>query len=147
MEKASRWKVDCYCGAHMSDRSKILIVEDDNPMAQMCAKLIRRQGHTVLIANSGSDALAIVKAGGDVDLVLSDLRMPRMNGLELAGHLAVIDSKLPVIVMTGFLADLPHESSRGSAVVGFIAKPFEPDTLISRIEKALRARQAASSSV
>jgi CheY-like chemotaxis protein len=48
---------------------KVLIVEDDNAMAQMCAKLIRRRGHSVLIAGSAQDALAILREGRDIDVV------------------------------------------------------------------------------
>jgi len=127
--------------------TKILIVEDDNAMAQMCAKLLRRRGHSVLIANSGLDAVAIVRFGGDVDLVISDFRMPQMDGLQLVGRLHEIDSTLPVILMTGFASDVRVEHATKFGISDCVIKPFDPDGLLTSIDKVLRTRQVPASGV
>jgi two-component system, NtrC family, response regulator HydG len=115
--------------------AKVLIVEDDNAMAQMCAKLIRRRGHIAVIANSCQDALSIVKGAGDIDVVLSDIRMPEISGFELLSALRDVDSTLPVILMTGY----PNLLTSSHAF-DCLAKPFDPETLLGSLERARRSR-------
>jgi len=119
---------------------KVLIVEDDNAMAQMCAKLIRRQGHSALIAGSCQDALTIVRATGDVDAVLSDVQMPEMTGLELLAHLREFSAALPVILMTGYTTADGSNAAMSLGATDYISKPFDADTLIGSLERAMRVR-------
>ena len=121
----------------MAVQTKVLIVEDDNSMAQMCAKLIRRRGHTVVIAGSGSDALAIVREARDIDVVLSDVQMPGMTGVQLLAGLHAIDSTLPVILMTGY-GHLFNSQALTVGAADCIMKPFDPDALIHSVERATR---------
>jgi CheY-like chemotaxis protein len=118
---------------------KVLIVEDDSAMAQMCAKLIRRRGYSVLIAGSGHDALAIVR-GGDIDVVLSDVHMPQMSGAQLLSGLRALDATLPIIVMTGYTQLLSPSEAEALGASDYLMKPFEPDTLICSLQKALSTR-------
>jgi DNA-binding NtrC family response regulator len=120
--------------------TKVLIVEDDNAMAQMCAKLIRRRGHTVLIAGSGQDAVAMVREVGDIDVVISDVQMPRMNGQQLVTKLHEVDATLPVILMTGYAHLLSPFQAAALGAADYIMKPFEPEILISSLERATRSR-------
>src|SRR5215510_486498 len=108
-------------------RTKVLIVEDDNAMAQMCAKLIRRRGHTALIAGSGQDAVAMVREVGDIDVVISDVQMPRMNGQQLVTKLHEVDATLPVILMTGYAHLLSPFQAAAIGAADYIMKPFEPE--------------------
>lgn len=124
----------------MAFRIKVLVVEDDNAMAQMCAKLIRRRGHSAVIASSSQDALAIVKTAGDVDVVLSDVHMPHMNGLELLSGLREIDSHLPVVLMTGHATVLSPEDAVAFGATDYLTKPFDVETLLGRLEHAVRTR-------
>jgi DNA-binding NtrC family response regulator len=114
----------------------ILIVEDDSAMAQMCAKLIRRRGHSVIIAESSQDALAIVKAGRDVDAVLSDIQMPQMSGIELLTHLREFNSKLPVILMTGYTNLIGAAEALALGAADYLSKPFNAETLIGSLERS-----------
>ena len=123
-------------------RTKVLIVEDDNAMAQMCAKLIRRHGHTVLIASSGQDALAMVREAGDIDVVISDVQMPHMNGVQLLARLHEIDATLPIILMTGYAHLLNPSQALALGAADYIMKPFEPETLIGSLERAMCLRDA-----
>ncbi len=124
----------------MTYSCKVLIVEDDNAMAQMCAKLIRRRGYTVLIAASGHDALAIVREASDIDVVISDVQMPEMSGLQLMAGLHSIDSTLPIILMTGYAHLLSPSEAFALGAADYIMKPFEPETLIGSLERARRSR-------
>jgi len=123
---------------------KVLIVEDDNAMAQMCAKLIRRQGHSAVIAGSGHDALRIVTATHDVDAVLSDVQMPQMTGIELLAHLRELNPGLPVILMTGYANIVSPDDAKMLGAATYLAKPFDADALIACLERAARSRTVRS---
>jgi two-component system C4-dicarboxylate transport response regulator DctD len=127
-------------GSAMSLHTKVLIVEDDNAMAQMCAKLIRRRGYTVLIAGSGQDALAMVREAGDIDVVISDIQMPQMNGTQLLARIRALDATLPVILITGYAHLLSPSQALALGAADYIMKPFEPEILIGSLERATRSR-------
>jgi DNA-binding NtrC family response regulator len=121
---------------------KVLIVDDDNAMAQMCAKLIRRQGYSAVIAGSCQDALTIIRSAGDVDVVISDVNMPQMSGLEFLARARQIDSHLPIILMTGY-ASVPDASERvAPGAMDCLLKPFDAQTLLGCLERAIRARRS-----
>jgi DNA-binding NtrC family response regulator len=117
---------------------KVLIVEDDNAMAQMCAKLIRRRGHSPLIASSARDALAMVRDARDIDVVISDVQMPQMSGVELLSRLRALDGTLPVILITGYAHVLSPAQAQALGATDYIMKPFEPEVLIGSLERAIR---------
>src|SRR5215470_4052184 len=120
------------CVSHAPMPTKVLIVEDDNAMAQMCAKLIRRRGHTVVIAGSGQDA--------DIDVVISDVQMPQMSGMQLLVRLRALDANLPIILMTGHANLLSPSEALALGAADYIMKPFEPETLICSLERARHSR-------
>jgi DNA-binding NtrC family response regulator len=120
---------------------KILIVEDDNAMAQMCAKLIRRRGHTVLIAGCGQDALAVIRSAGDIDVVLSDVQMPSMSGEQLLARLRALDCTIPIVLMTGYTQPLGPSEAIARGAADYILKPFDPEALLGCLERATRVRQ------
>jgi len=118
---------------------KVLIVEDDRAMAEMCARLIRRHGHSAVIAESGEDALAIVQSKSDVTAVLTDVQMPHMTGLELLIQLRHIDAEMPVILMTGYDNLLSPMEARSLGAADYLSKPFDAETLIHSLERAFSA--------
>lgn len=140
------WHYDC-TRRYVPSPIRILLVEDDNAMAQMCAKLIRRKGHSVIIATSTADALAIVKRGLGVDLVVTDVQMPQMTGIELLIHLRELDAELPVILMTGYDSSLSTADAIALGATGYLIKPFDSDELVASIEKAFRRGRSAHPSV
>jgi two-component system response regulator FlrC len=120
----------------------VLIVEDDNAMAHMCAKLIRRRGHSALIAGSCRDALEIVKRGGEIDAVLSDIQMPQMSGIELLAELRDHSPELPVILMTGYSNLVSSSEALALGAADYLAKPFNAETLIGSLERCFPKRVA-----
>jgi DNA-binding NtrC family response regulator len=122
-------------------QTKVLIVEDDNAMAQMCAKLIRRRGHTVVIAGTGQDALAMIRQAADIDVVISDVQMPQMSGMQLLVRLRALDANLPIILMTGHANLLSPSEALALGAADYIMKPFEPETLICSLERVRHSRQ------
>ena len=128
----------------MASPLKVLIVEDDNAMAQMCAKLIRRRGHSAVIAGSCQDALLIVRTSRDVDAVLSDIQMPHMSGIELLAKVREFDSHLPIILMTGYADVVSSAEAMSLGATDYLSKPFNADTLICSLERAFLQRMPAS---
>jgi two-component system response regulator AtoC len=118
---------------------KVLIIDDDNAMAQMCAKLIRRRGHMAVITGSGADALALIREAADIDVVVSDVQMPRMTGVEVLAQIRAFDETLPVIMITGYANVLSPLEALEMGASDYLMKPFEPETLISSIERAARS--------
>jgi DNA-binding NtrC family response regulator len=110
-------------------------------MAQMCAKLIRRRGHTVVIAGTGQDALAMIRQAADIDVVISDVQMPQMSGMQLLVRLRALDANLPIILMTGHANLLSPSEALALGAADYIMKPFEPETLICSLERVRHSRQ------
>lgn len=117
---------------------RILTVDDSASVRQMVNFTLSGAGFDVLEATDGSDALAKVQ-GQAVDLVLTDLNMPNMNGIELIRALrAEGDTRLTPIVMltTESQADKKQEGKEAGAT-GWIVKPFKPEQLLAVVNKLL----------
>ncbi len=122
--------------------SRILIIDDDEAVRESTERMLRGAGHTVQTAATGEDGLQLAR-GGAFDIVLSDLRMSGMSGLEVLGKLRAgrIDSAF--IIMTGFgTVDTAVEAMKLGAV-DFVQKPFFRDELLMRVRSAGDRRQLA----
>ena len=118
-----------------------LVVEDDPQVRGMTARALSEAGYTVLEASSGGAALDLIRAHrGRLDLVLSDIGMPGMDGYQLARHLQQERPGLPVMLMTGYGdgAQRPGTLARGIPV---IHKPFSPDDLARTVGELLAGRE------
>jgi len=118
---------------------RVLVVDDDSLACKILARMLGPDFHVDSFGN-GADALAHFSRQG-ADIVLTDLKMPRMGGLELLEQLKKLDPHILVFVITG-------HSSLDSAVAAvkqgaydFIAKPFDPDDVLLRINRALKERR------
>ena len=116
---------------------KILIVDDDNGTLNAVKVGLLSKGHEALIAGSGEEALKIIKArksGAEpLDLLLTDLRMPRMDGLRLIRAARKIMPDLKAILMTAYGDDNVKKKTRALGLCGYMDKPFRPETLIEMI--------------
>ena len=114
----------------------ILVVEDDRDLRFVIRMILERAGYEVAEASNGTAALESVGAGPP-DLIIADLTMPVMSGVELVDQLRANPAtvSIPVVLLSGGEVD-PATSQRVEAVV---TKPFEPDHLVACIEKALHA--------
>jgi DNA-binding NtrC family response regulator len=122
--------------------SKILIVEDDAITRRNLSILLSDEGYDVDQAGDGVQALEII-SGRPFDLVLSDIVMPRMDGLKLLHQLQFIAPQMPVMIMTSYVSD-----SLSSVPVGateFIRKPFVLDDLLFKVQRALDKSASAPS--
>jgi putative nucleotidyltransferase with HDIG domain len=119
---------------------KILVVEDDELVSETLQTLLRTAGYEVKAAQNGNEASSTI-ALEDFDLVLSDIRMPVMTGIELL-HFIKRTKPVPVVFMTGFseIADAQEAYELGAA--GFLPKPFKKADLIAVMEEVFREAPA-----
>ncbi|MBL0087833.1 MAG: sigma-54-dependent Fis family transcriptional regulator [Ideonella sp.] len=117
---------------------KYVLVADDEPkMRRVLEIALQKMGHQVAVASNGREAADIVAAGG-VDLVITDLRMPEMDGIELLQHLRQFDFDLPVIVITahGTIETAVQAMKHGAS--DYLLRPFDLETLELAIERVLK---------
>jgi signal transduction histidine kinase len=120
--------------APVTSPATILLVDDDALISTSTAFLLEDLGHEVIEANSGADALAILRNGRKVDVLITDYAMPKMTGTQLASAARALRPGLPIIIATGY-ADLPPGNS---VDLPRLRKPYRQQQLISEIAKALR---------
>ena len=121
----------------------ILVVDDELSMREFLGILLRKEGYRVLSAADGKEALHIT-ADNTIDLVISDIRMPGMNGLELLSALKQENSCLPVIMITAFASPDDAVTAMKNGAFDYITKPFNVDEIKSVITAAT-SRAAESS--
>jgi len=123
-----------------ASRAKLLVVDDEEPQRLMLANILGRAGFSVETAADGNQALTRL-AEGAFDVLLTDQRMPGMDGLELLERARRIQRELPVVLMTayGTVSTAVEAMKRGAA--DYLTKPFERDELMVVIEKVLRQRR------
>ncbi len=122
----------------MATPLRVLVVDDDPGMRDGMALSLKRAGFFTEQARGGDEALRMVRPGA-YDAVVTDLRMPGMDGLQLTARLKAVDPALPVLLITAFGSlEAAREAMRLGAF-DFLAKPFSPDELTSAVNKALKA--------
>lgn len=121
----------------------ILVVDDDARMLRALEKVLQDEGFAVIPAFESAEALDILtRRHTKVELVITDLRMPFVNGITLLYAIHEIFPKLPVIVLTAFASpDVRSECLRQGAVA-FLEKPMESEQLLTTINKILDSREA-----
>jgi DNA-binding NtrC family response regulator len=119
---------------------RILVVDDEFDVRQGLAKLLEMEGYQVSTAENGAMALERAKAA-EFDLVLTDLRMPGLSGVETLIGLKKLHPELQVIVVTGFASDATAANCLREGAYDLVTKPFDLNQLLSLIEKAIAAQK------
>jgi len=116
----------------------ILTVDDARTMRQMVSFTLRSAGHEVLEAQDGVVALSVLQTR-PVDLVLTDINMPNMNGIELTRQLRTMPSfgKTPIILLTTESDPGKKAEGRAAGATGWIVKPFSQEQLLAIVAKLL----------
>ena len=120
--------------------SEYVLVVDDEPMVRrFAARVLRDEGFGVHEAGDGAEALELIRAGiAELEVVLSDIVMPRMDGVQLLQSLSTVRPNLPVILMSGFATDQLAELGITSPC-GVLAKPFSPEALVAEVRRCIRS--------
>ena len=117
----------------------ILAVDDSVSIRAMVSFTLRGAGYTVVEAVDGLDALDKAKSISDISLVLTDLNMPRMDGLALIKSLRSLPRYLnaPILMLTTESSDTMKAQGRAAGATGWLVKPFDPKRLLDVIKKVL----------
>jgi len=118
---------------------RILLAEDDATNAQVAARLLERQGHRVTRVSSGAEAVEAVARGG-TDLVLMDLRLPGMSGVDATVEIRRRGLDVPIVAVTAQVLVGERERCLEAGMNGFVAKPIDPHALATAIAAAVGAR-------
>ncbi len=124
----------------------ILVVDDDKNLLKVTAYNLKEEGYEVLTADSAEKAIELFDSKS-VDLVLTDVKMPGMDGMELLRHVQDKDPDMPVILITAYAAiDSAVEAIKQGAV-DYIPKPFEKDDLKHKVKRALEQKRLVQENV
>ena len=129
-------------GATLSLRGTetILVAEDEEGVRSLTREVLEKYGYTVLEAANGEEALVVAERHlGSVDLLLSDVVMPRMGGPELAQALLLRRPSVKILYMSAYTEHPMVRRGVVDAGVAFLQKPFTPTVLVSRIRELLEA--------
>jgi two-component system cell cycle response regulator CpdR len=125
--------------AGRTPRRRIVVVEDDAPLRDLLEDILRREGYAVFSASNALDAIGHIEEGG-TDLIITDLYMPRMDGLELVTRLRKAGRTMPVIAITGALTRHSGAILRAARLLGAhitLEKPFPAGRLLEAVHLLL----------
>jgi PAS domain S-box-containing protein len=123
---------------------RILVVDDEAPITGMLEQMLTRLGYTVTVRTQSQDALNLFRKNPDrFDLVLTDMTMPGLNGVQLTRALLDLRPGLPVILCTGFSESVSEEDARAAGVRAYLMKPVVRSQLARAIREALAAETDA----
>jgi DNA-binding NtrC family response regulator len=116
----------------------ILVVDDEKSMCSVLRILFREDGYSVLTATQGREAIQLISDGAEVDLIISDLRMPDLDGMDILSFLRKTNREIPLVMITayGTIEDAVEAMKKGA--VDFITKPFNKDVVRHLVQRIFR---------
>jgi DNA-binding NtrC family response regulator len=120
-------------------KPSILIVDDDEVMQQTLSDVLKKRGYEIFLVGSGNGALSVIKKNV-IDLVLLDMRLPDVDGIEVLKKIKELDTEILVIMMTAYSDVQTAVSAMKSGAYHYINKPFELEELKLLIEKGLETK-------
>lgn len=121
---------------------RVLVVDDDQVVGKSFERVLTNKGYRVDTALSGREAFEKY-AGGDFDMVFTDLKMPGQDGLEVAKRLKEMNPWLPIVVVTGYGTQEAEEKAKTIGVAEFLNKPLTPSMIEDVAARVIAARPAA----
>jgi CheY-like chemotaxis protein len=118
----------------------VLVVEDDDAVRALAVRALEGAGYHVVASSGGRAALEAARAVRSLDLLLTDVVMPEMNGRELAEEVRRIAPGARVLYMSGYTHNAIVHHGVLDAGIEFLPKPFTPSTLVARVREVLDAR-------
>lgn len=117
---------------------KIMTVDDSASVRQMVAMTLRNAGYDVVEASDGKDALS--KLSGPVDMIITDLNMPNMDGITLIRNVRAQSQYkfIPIVMLTTESQAEKKQDGKNAGATGWIVKPFKPDQLLAVVQKVLK---------
>ncbi len=122
-------------------RRTVLVVEDNELNRRLFTHVLRLAEYEVIEAADGAEALDRARRARP-DLILLDMELPRVPGLEVVRRLRADPAPPPVLAVSAFVAESTARHARAAGCVGYLAKPVSPGALLAAVERALEARGA-----
>ncbi|MCX8069660.1 MAG: response regulator, partial [Thermodesulfovibrionales bacterium] len=119
---------------------KILVVDDDNIILKSCEKILKPQGFDVTTVAFAKDAIKLIQ-DTEYDIIITDIVMPEMNGLEFIKKANSMKSNLHFIVITGHPSQDTLREALSLKIIDYLPKPFSPSLLIEVVQKALEIKE------
>jgi two-component system cell cycle sensor histidine kinase/response regulator CckA len=124
----------------VTGQDTILLVEDEEAVRSFAARALRMRGYHVMEAGGGEEALEIVKSGKPtIDLLITDVVMPNMDGPTLVRHVKELKPDLAVIFMSGYAEEAFRRNDQNSEDIHFLPKPFGLKQLAAKVKDVLSA--------
>jgi len=121
---------------HSENLKTVLVVDDDPSILRLVKEQLSDYGYLPIMASSGEEALEIASQQTHIDLLLTDIKMPGMNGIDLVKQMSTLYPDIKVLFMSVFTLPSTLYSISGKEMV-FLEKPFRVNTLIKKMEFAL----------
>jgi PAS domain S-box-containing protein len=116
----------------------ILVVEDELMLQSLVKDLLQNHGYQVQTASDGAEAVEMYqRLGSEIDLVLTDIGLPKLNGWDVCRKIIALNPKAKVLVASGYIDPSAKSNLKDSAAKGFIHKPYLPDDIVKRIREVL----------
>lgn len=128
----------------MANQSTVLIVDDELHIRKILCRMVRQAGYSVTEAASGDEALGYLDSDG-FDVVISDIRMPYMDGLQLLNRIKRSHPDTAVVMMTGYAGEFPVSSVMSAGADHYLAKPFGNDDIYAALRDIEEQRRDESS--
>jgi len=123
----------------------VLVVDDETAGRRFAVRVLQRDGYDVLEASDGAEALELLRSGkASVDLIVSDIVMPRMNGVELMQAVGDSDWRIPVVLMSGYATAALSELGIATPC-SILPKPFPAERLLDEVYRCVWGRGGGSS--
>jgi len=120
------------------ESATVLVVDDDPIILKIVAEQIALFGFQPILAASGEEALQLAKKQTQIDLLLTDIMMPEMNGVDLAKQFVTLYPETKILFMSGYICPSMAHYGIQESEHGFLQKPFTPKTLISKMRNVLK---------
>ncbi|MFZ0860904.1 MAG: PAS domain S-box protein [Candidatus Sulfotelmatobacter sp.] len=125
----------------------VLVVEDESALRRLISVSLEKRGYTVLAADDGAEAIRIMENNPDkIDLVVSDIMMPKMNGLELREKAILLQPEMKFLLISGYMEDTISHSEHLPPDAGYLEKPFLPIELARKVRDLFNKEGAGRSS-
>ena len=121
----------------LTGRGTVLLVEDEDAVRAFASRALQSRGYKVVEADSGESALGVIESGEPIDLVLSDVVMPEMDGPTLLKELRRRGIKTKVVFISGYAEDAFEKNLEGQQDFAFLPKPFTLKQLAETVKKAM----------
>ena len=127
-----------------STHGKILIIEDDQDIRDILKLQLEQGGHQVIEAKDGEEGIELMKKGSNllqVGLIITDIRMPKVNGVEAIDYIKANAPSIPIMVITGYPDTDLAVNLLQRGVKDYLVKPVEKETLLSKVSAILSSKQ------